>query len=114
MALDIASEFQLALQAPDFAEWLRQHVVKPAVLAALSESAADAWLTIEQAALYVYGTTGKGEALRKLIARNPDLARLASGEGRMRRFRRADLDRWISPSTAAQRRRERGEHDRQK
>jgi len=113
MTFDLVDMLVTAAQDPRFGAALRP-VVTDAVKAALSESAADAWLTIEQAALYVYGTTGKGEALRKLIARNPDLARLASGEGRMRRFRRADLDRWISSSTAAQRRRERGEHDRQK
>lgn len=109
MALDIASEVKLAMQAPDMADWLREHVIKPGVLDALDVAAADTWLSVEQAARYVYGSDGKSEAFRKVIARNADLARLAAGPPRMRRFRRVDLDAWLANNTRAQRRRKRAE-----
>lgn len=107
MTLDLAAVLAQAAQDPRFAAAV-QPIVKAAVIDALSESAADSWLTIEQAARYVYGCDGKSEAFRKVLARNADLSSLAAGPPRMRRFRRVDLDAWLANNTRAQRRRERG------
>ena len=41
MALDIASEVKLALQAPDMAEWMRQEIIKRGVLDALAAGFAE-------------------------------------------------------------------------
>lgn len=84
-------------------------LLKAAVRDAMKEAAADSWLTTEEASRYVYGRDDRAEALRKVIGRDPELARLAVGSGRMRRFRRADLDQWLRSSPRAQRRRQGGE-----
>ena len=108
MSLDVAGLLAAAAGDPRFAAALKP-IVKDAVRDALSESAADSWLSVEQAARYVYGSDGKSEAFRKVIARNADLARLAAGPPRMRRFRRVDLDAWLANNTRAQGRRKRAE-----
>lgn len=108
MTLDLAAMLAQAAQDPRFQAAMKP-VVIDAVKVALAESAADSWLSVEQAARYVYGCDGKAEAFRKAIARNADLARLAAGPPRMRRFRRVDLDAWLANNTRAQRRRERAE-----
>lgn len=108
MPLDIASEVKLALQAPDVAEWLRQHVVKPAVLDAMAVQAADTWLTAAQASQHLYGAEGRVEAFRKLRARHAELDRLSHGSGKLRRWRRSDLDTFMRGNPRAQRRRRGG------
>lgn len=108
MTFDLAAMFAQAAQDPRVAAALKP-IVKDAVRDALSESAADSWLSVEQAARYIYGCDGKAEAFRKVLARNTDLSSLAAGPPRMRRFRRVDLDAWLANNTRAQRRRERAE-----
>ncbi len=108
MALDIASEVKLALQAPDMAEWMRQQIIKPGVLDALAVAAADSWLSAPQAARHVYGCEGQEDAFRKLRARHPELDRCSVGEHKLRRWKRGDLDAWLASNPRAKRRRERG------
>ena len=108
MALDIASEVKLAIKTPDMAHWLRQHVITPGVQDALAVARAYNWLTAEQAANYLYGCEGRADAFRKLRARHAELDRLSQGSGKLRRWRRADLDRFVASNPRAQRRRERG------
>ena len=108
MALDIASEVKRAIQAPDMADWLREHVIKPGVLDALDVAAADTWLNAEQAARHVYGCEGHEDAFRKLRARHPDLDRFSVGEHKLRRWKRATLDAWLASNPRAKHRRERG------
>ena len=108
MSLDVAGLLAAAAGDPRSAAALKP-IVRDALRDALSESAADSWLSVEQAARYVYGSDGKSEAFRKVIARNADLARLAAGPPRMRRFRRVDLDAWLANNTRAQGRRKRAE-----
>jgi len=105
MPLDIASDVQAAHKDPDFAAWFRDNVIKPAVVAALADRDADAWLTASQAAAYLYGNADRTEAFRKLRGRHPDLERLSRGEGKMRRWKRADLDTFVASDKRAQRRR---------
>ena len=101
-------EVKLAIQAPDMADWLREYVIKPGVLDALDVAAADTWLNAEQAARHLYGSEGKAEAFRKLRERHAELDRLSQGSGKLRRWRRAELDRFVASNPRAQRRRERG------
>lgn len=96
MAIDLAAELRAALQDPTFSAWLRQEVVKPGVAEALAEHAADAWLSAKQASTYVYGVSGAEERFRKLRERHPELDRLSSGSGKLRRWRRADLDAFLA------------------
>jgi len=81
-------------------------LVESAVSAALSKSAADSWLSAAEAAHYVYGCDGKTEAFRKLRNANPELDAMGAGTGRLRRWKRTDLDAWIASSPRAQRRRD--------
>ena len=80
-------------------------LVESAVSAALSKSAADSWLSAAEAARYVYGCDGKTEAFRKLRNAHPELDRVGVGEGRQRRWNRADIDQYLASSPRAQRRR---------
>lgn len=82
-----------------------QRLMEPVVTAALAASAADSWLDSAQAARYVYGSDGKGECFYKLTKRHPLLDRLGVGEGRLKRWKRADLDQWIASNSRAQKRR---------
>lgn len=105
MPVDITGEVQAAHKDPDFAAWLRDNVVKPAVVAALAERDADTWLDAAQAARHLYGAVGKAEAFRKLRSRHPALDDLSEGIGKLRRWRRADLDAFVASSPRAKRRR---------
>ena len=107
MTLDLAAMLAQAAQDPRFAAAV-QPIVKAAVKDALSESAADSWLDGAGAARYIYGTSGKEEAFRKLRAHHADLDRLSVGEHKLRRWKKADLDQWIASNPRAQRRRQGG------
>lgn len=67
-----------------------------AVREALAESQADAWLSSGPAAAYVYGRDDRQNAFRALVNRQPDLAAMAVGVGKLRRWKRSDLDQWLA------------------
>lgn len=105
MALDLTSEFRAALLDPEVRRVFGQELIKPAVAEALAEAAADTWLSAREAAAYLYGRAGSEEPFRKLRERHPDLDRLSVCAGKMRRWKRADLDRFLLSNPRAQRRR---------
>lgn len=113
MHIDLAGVLAEALQDARVGLALAQHL-KPAIREALTEQAADSWLTAAQASRYLYGAEGRVEAFRKLRARQPELDRLSQGSGKLRRWRRSDLDVFMRGDHRAQRRRKRGAHDPQK
>jgi hypothetical protein len=76
---------------------LAQHL-KPVLLQALTESAADGWLGWQRAAAYVYGRDDRLNAFRSLVHRHPELARMAHGKGKLKRWKRTDLDQWLRES----------------
>jgi hypothetical protein len=105
MAIDLAAEVRAALLDPEIRRVYQQEVIKPAVAAALADAAADSWLSAKHAAAYLYGRDGTEERFRKLRERHPELDRLSVGEGKMRRWKRADLDTFLASNPRAQRRR---------
>ena len=104
MALDLAGALAEALADPSVGAVLGK-LFKPLVTQSLAESSADSWLTAKEAARYLYGTDGKTEAFSKLRNANPELDAMGVGIGRLRRWKRTDLDQWIASSPRAQRRR---------
>ncbi len=91
-----ATQIALAvLDDPQVAAALTKHVSQ-AVREALAESAADAWLSAGPAAAYVYGRDDRQNAFRALVNRQPDLAAMAVGVGKLRRWKRSDLDQWLA------------------
>lgn len=106
MPLDLAAELAQALADPRVGPALAEHL-RPVVREVLAERDADIWLSAREAARYVYGATGREDAFRKLRARNPELDGLSQGRGRMRRWKRADLDRFLSQGARTERRRRR-------
>lgn len=107
MQVDLAAVLAAALRDARVASALAEHI-KPAIHQALNEHAADSWLTSAQAARHLYGSEGRAEAFRKLRARHPELDRLSHGQGRLRRWRRADLDAFMASNPRAQRRQQGG------
>ena len=104
MALDLAGALAEALADPRVGAVLGK-LFKPLVTQSLAESSADSWLTAKEAAPYLYGTDGKIEAFRKLRNAHSELDRVGVGEGRQRRWKRADIDQYLASSPRAQRRR---------
>lgn len=113
MHVDLAGVLAEALQDARVVLALAQHL-KPAIREALTEQAADSWLTAAQASRYLYGDDGCAEAFRKLRGRHPELDRLSHGSGKLRRWRRSDLDTFMRGNLRAQRRRQGAHHDPQK
>ena len=91
MHLDLKAAMVEALADPRVGAALAEHV-RPMVRAELAARESDVWLSTHQAARYLYGTDGREDAFRKLRARHPELDRLSQGSGRLRRWKRADLD----------------------
>lgn len=108
MPLDLAAELAQALQDPRVATALAEHV-RPVVREALADHAADSWLSAKQAAAYLYGRDGAEERFRKLRTRHAEIDRLSVGEGKLRRWKRADLDAFLASNSRAERRRSRAQ-----
>lgn len=90
------------LHDPQVAAVLAKQVGQ-AVREALDESQADAWLSSGPAAAYVYGRDDRRNAFRALVNRQPDLAAMAVGVGKLRRWKRSDLDQWLSSTEGLRR-----------
>lgn len=102
MPLDLTDDLRRAMQHPAFLADLARHL-KPVLLEALAESQADAWLSAGAAAAYVYGRDDRKNAFRALVQRQPDLAAMAVGVGKLRRWKRSDLDQWLSSTEGLRR-----------
>jgi len=108
MPLDLVAEIRAALLDPELRRVFGQEVIKPAVAEALADAAVDSWLSACEAARYLYGIDGAAERFRKLRERHPELDRLSVGQGKMRRWKRADLDAFLASNPRAQRRKAAG------
>ena len=97
--IDLVAELQTALTDPDVRAILSAYI-KQAVKDALAERETDAGWTKGAATLLgltVPGFTGKRR-------RYPELDQMSAGSGRMRRWRRADLERWLREQSPTGRR----------
>lgn len=103
MHVDLKAVFVEALTDPRVGAALAEHF-RPVVRAELAAREADAWLSTREAARYLYGCDGKEDAFRKLRTRHPELDRLSQGRGRLRRWKRADLDAFQTLDTRRSRR----------
>lgn len=104
MPLDLAAALVEALADPRVGSVFAEYV-RPVIRAELTAHDSDRWMTAREAARYLYGTDQKEDAFRKLRARHPELDGLSKGRGRMRRWKRADLDAFQSIDTRRARRR---------
>ncbi len=99
--IDLGAELLAALRSDAgravLADALRP-VVADAVRGVLAEQA-ETWIDNREAAAAIGRTPA---AFRMLISRRPDLARLSSGDGRARRWRRSDLERWQQAQRAGE------------
>lgn len=62
---------------------------------ALAAAQADVWLDARAAARLVYGRDDRLDAFAQLRRRRPELDRASSGDGKLRRWRRSDLERLL-------------------
>jgi hypothetical protein len=83
------------LSLGDLATLMEQAAARGA-LHALAEQQRAAYLTASQAARYLYGCDGKADAFWKLRDRYPLLNEKSVGVGRLRRWRRTDLDQFLA------------------
>ena len=99
--IDLVAELQTALTDPDVRAVLTSYI-KQAVKDALSERDTDAWLDHKAAAQLLGLTVPSFIAKRR---RYPELDQMSAGNGRMRRWRRADLEHWLREQGPRRRRR---------
>lgn len=99
--IDLVAELQTALIDPDVRAVLTAYI-KQAVKDALSERDTDTWLDHKSAAQLLGLTVPSFIARRR---RYPELDQMSAGNGRMRRWRRADLEHWLREQGRTGRRR---------
>ena len=91
ITIDLTAELQVALTDPSVRAILSEYI-KQAVKEAIAERDTDTWLDHKGAAqllgLSVPSFVGKRR-------RYPELDQMSAGNGRMRRWRRADLEHWL-------------------
>lgn len=92
--IDLRHEMKAALLDREVLTALAE-IITPAVLAALDRREADGMLSGPQAARLLGVSAGAFKALRK---RHPALDELSTGTGKLRRWRRVDLERWLAAS----------------
>ena len=99
MPVDFTCDLKHALKDPEVRAALGAAVAehcRSLVLSVLAEHQADAYLTAQQAAKYLYGSDDKVEAFRKLRLRHRQLDRCSVGRLKLRRWKRADLDAFLA------------------
>lgn len=99
MPVDFSGDLKQALQDPEVRAALGSAVAehcRSLMLSVLAEHQADAYLTAQQAAKYLYGSDGKVEAFRKLRLRHRQLEQCSVGRLKLRRWKRADLDAFLT------------------
>ena len=89
--IDLVAELQTALTDPAVRAVLTAYI-KEAVKDALAERDTDTWLDHRGAAQLLGLTVPAFTAKRR---RYPELDQMSAGNGRMRRWRRADLEHWL-------------------
>ncbi len=89
--IDLVTELQTALTDPDVRAVLSAYI-KQAVKEALAERDTDSWLDQKGAAALLGLTIPSFTGKRR---RYPELDQMSAGTGRMRRWRRADLEHWL-------------------
>ena len=89
--IDLVAELQTALTDPDVRAVLSAYI-KQAVKEALAERDTDSWLDQKGAAALLGLTIPSFTGKRR---RYPELDQMSAGNGRMRRWRRADLEHWL-------------------
>ena len=89
--IDLVTELQTALTDPDVRTILSAYI-KQAVKDALAERDTDSWLDQKGAAALLGLTIPSFTGKRR---RYPELDQISAGNGRMRRWRRADLEHWL-------------------
>jgi hypothetical protein len=99
--IDLVAELQTALTDPDVRTILSGYI-KQAVKDALAERDTDTWLDHKAAAQLLGLTVPSFTAKRR---RYPELDQMSAGSGRMRRWRRADLEHWLRQQGHSGRRR---------
>jgi hypothetical protein len=99
--IDLVAELQTALTDPDVRAVLTGYI-KQAVKDALAERDSDTWLDHRGAAQLLGLTVPAFIAKRR---RYPELDQMSAGNGRMRRWRRADLEHWLREQGHRRRRR---------
>lgn len=99
--IDLVEELQTALTDPGVRAILSTYI-KQAVKDALSERDTDTWLD-HKASAQLLGLTVPSFIARR--RRYPELDQMSAGNGRMRRWRRADLEHWLREHGRAGRRR---------
>ena len=99
--IDLVAELQAALTDPDVRAVLSAYI-KQAVKDALSERDTDTWLDHRAAAQLLGLSVPAFIAKRRRYA---ELDQLSAGNGRMRRWRRADLEHWLREQGQRRRRR---------
>src|SRR5438105_2925228 len=98
--IDLVTELQAALTDPDVRTMLSAYI-KQAVKEALAERETDTWLDHHAAAKLLGLTVPAFIAKRR---RYPDLDQMSAGTKRMRRWRRADLEHWLTEQGRIRRR----------
>jgi hypothetical protein len=99
--IDLVAELQAALTDPDVRAVLTTYI-KQAVKDALAERDTDTWLDHRAAAELLGLTVPAFVAKRR---RYTELDQMSAGNGRMRRWRRADLEHWLREHGRVSRRR---------
>ncbi len=89
--IDLVAELQAALTDPDVRTVLSGYI-KQAVKDALAERDTDSWLDHAAAAQLLGLTVPAFIGKRRRYA---ELDQMSAGSGRMRRWRRADLEHWL-------------------
>lgn len=98
--IDLVAELQAALTDPDVRTVLSGYI-KQAVKDALAERDTDTWLD-HAAAVQLLGLTVPAFIGKR--RRYAELDQMSAGSGRMRRWRRADLEHWLSEQGRIRRR----------
>ncbi len=99
MPVDFTGDLKQALKDPEVSAALGAALAehcRSLMLSILAEHQADAYLTAQQAAKYLYGSDGKVEAFRKLRLRHRQLDQCSVGRLKLRRWKRADLDAFLA------------------
>lgn len=99
--IDLVAELQTALTDPNVRAILSAYI-KEAVKDALSERDTDTWLDHRASAELLGLTVPAFVAKRRRYA---ELDQMSAGNGRMRRWRRADLEHWLREQGRVGRRR---------
>lgn len=101
MPIDLRSDLIQAFRDPAVGKALREALAVHHDVAAAVAAQGDPLLSIAAAAKHIGLTAG---AFRQRLASDATLDDLRIGKGRLSRFRRSDLDRWVADARPGKRR----------